>query len=150
MAQVMESLDTESWKGTRQDTPPPLPTPTTSLQEDPSPQLYRGRSEGWSTTDEEKPQLSSRSPSPDYTVGIRGWSTRGRDEPIHNLPEDQNILGSSRRPIPTPGDSKVDHHRHLQAAHQVWQGPYRAVRTQNQINLSQLQVGSQRGTTEIA
>jgi hypothetical protein len=31
-----------------------------------------------------------------YTVGIRGRSTRGRDEPIHNLLEDQNILGSPR------------------------------------------------------
>jgi hypothetical protein len=72
---------------------------TTSLQEDPSPQLYLGRSEDWSTTDEEKPQLSSRSPS-HYTMGIRRQSTQGRDEPIHNLLEDQNILGSSRRPAP--------------------------------------------------
>jgi hypothetical protein len=44
--------------------------------------------------------------SPDYTVGIHGQSTWGRDEPIHNLLEDQNILGSSRRPIPTPRGSE--------------------------------------------
>jgi hypothetical protein len=59
---------TESTKGTCQDTPP-LP-PTTSLQEDPSPQLYRGRYDGRSTIDEENPQLSSGGLSPDYTVGI--------------------------------------------------------------------------------
>jgi hypothetical protein len=95
----------ESVKGTHEDTPP-LP-PTTSLQEDPSPQLYRGRSEGSSTTDEEKPQLSSRSPSPDYTVGTRGRSTPWRDGPIHNLLEDHNILGSLRRPFPTPKGFEV-------------------------------------------
>jgi hypothetical protein len=94
---------TESVKGACQDTPP-LPS-TTSLQEDPSLQLYRGRSEGWSTTDE-KPQLSSRSPSPDYTVGTRGRSTRGRDGPIHNLLEDHNIHGSSIRQVPTPRGSE--------------------------------------------
>jgi hypothetical protein len=98
-AQMLVAFCTESTKGTCQDTPP-LP-PTTSLQEDPSPQIYRGRSEGWSTTDEEKHQLSSRSPSPDYIVGIHGPSTQWRDEPIHNLLEDQNILGSSRIPVPT-------------------------------------------------
>jgi hypothetical protein len=45
--------------------------------------------EGWSTTDEEKPQLSSRSPSPDYTVGTRGRSTR-RSKPSVARP----LLGS--------------------------------------------------------
>jgi hypothetical protein len=103
-AQMLVCFCTESVKGARQDTPP-LPS-TTSLQEDPSPQLYRGRSEGWSTTDEEKPQLSSRSPSPDYTVGTRGRSTRGRDGPIHNLLEDHNIHGSSRRPVATSRGSE--------------------------------------------
>jgi hypothetical protein len=29
-----------------------------------------------------------------------------RDRPIHNLLDDQNILGSSRRPVPTPRGSK--------------------------------------------
>ena len=86
-AQMVVDFGTESVEGARQDTPP-LPS-TTSLQEDPSPQLYRGRSEGWSTTDEEKPQLSSRSPSPDYTVGTRGRSTR-RSKPSVARP----LLGS--------------------------------------------------------
>jgi hypothetical protein len=31
-----------------------------------------------STTDEEKPQLSSRSPSPDYAVGIHAWAINSR------------------------------------------------------------------------
>jgi hypothetical protein len=61
---------------------------------------------GWSTTDKEEPQLSSRSPSPDYTDGTRGRSTRGRDGPIHNLLEDHIIHGSSRRPVPTPRGSE--------------------------------------------
>ena len=69
---------------------------------------------------------SSRSPSPDYTVGIRGRSTRGG--PFHP--------GSSRRPSPFPGDPRVDHHRPLDAAHQVWQGPFRAVRTINKVSVS--------------
>jgi hypothetical protein len=69
---------TESSKGSSHDTPT-LP-PTTNLQEDPSPQLYRGKSKGRSTTDEEKPQFSSRSSSPDYALGIRGRSTLGRGD----------------------------------------------------------------------
>jgi hypothetical protein len=36
-------------------------------------------------------------------------------------------------PSPLPGDPSVDHHRRLDAANQVWQGPYWAVRTQNRI-----------------
>jgi hypothetical protein len=36
-------------------------------------------------------------------------------------------------PSPLPGDPRVDHHRRLDAANQVWQGPYWAVRTQNRI-----------------
>ena len=98
-----------------------------NLLEDPSPRLYWGRSEGRSTTDEVMSLHSSRSPSPDYTVGIRGRSTRGG--PFHP--------GSSRRPSPFPGDPRVDHHRPLDAAHQVWQGPFRAVRTINKVSVSQ-------------
>jgi hypothetical protein len=52
--------------------------------------------------DEGKPPLSSRSLSPNNPVGIRGLSTRGRDEPTQNLLEDQTIFGSSRRPVPAP------------------------------------------------
>jgi hypothetical protein len=66
-AQMLVGFGTESTKGPCQDTPS-LP-PTTSLQEDPSPQLYSGRYEDWSTTGEEKTQLSSGNPSPDYSVG---------------------------------------------------------------------------------
>jgi hypothetical protein len=36
-------------------------------------------------------------------------------------------------PSPLPGDPRIDHHRRLDAANQVWQGPYWAVRTQNRI-----------------
>jgi hypothetical protein len=35
-------------------------------------------------------------------------------------------------PSPLP---RIDHHRRLDAANQVWQGPYCAVRTQNRISM---------------
>jgi hypothetical protein len=41
-------------------------------------------------------------------------------------------------PSPLPGDPMINHHRPLAAANQVWQGPYWAVRTQNQEDPSLL------------
>jgi hypothetical protein len=81
-AQMLVGFCTESTKGACQDTPP-LP-PTTSLQEDPSPQWYHGRSEDWSTTDEEKPQLSSKSPSPDNDRDP--WAINSRKRWTHPQP----------------------------------------------------------------
>jgi hypothetical protein len=140
-AQMLVGFCTESVKGARQNTPP-LPS-TTSLQEDPSPQLYRGRSEGWSTTDEEKPQLSSRSPSPDYTVGEARlptipWGPVGDQleeemDPSTTYWRTTTSMDLQEDPSPLPGDLRIDHHRRLDAANQVWQGPYWAVRTQNRI-----------------
>jgi hypothetical protein len=126
-AHMLVSFFTEFTKGSCPDAPT-LP-PTTSFQEDPSPQLYRGRSENWSTTDEEKSQLSSRSPSPDYTVGdpyainskeINPSTTYRWTKPPLNLQKDPSLL---------PRDQRVDHHRRLAAAHKApsWQFPLKII-----------------------
>jgi hypothetical protein len=117
-AQMLVGFCAESTKGTRQDTPPL--SPTTSLQEDLSPRLLRGRSEGWTTADEEKPHLFSRSPSPDYAVGdqleeeMNPSTTYWRTITSLDLQED---------PFPLSRDPWVDYHHRLDVAHQMWQGP---------------------------
>jgi hypothetical protein len=45
-------------------------------------------------------------------------------------------LDHQEDPSSLPGDPRVDHHRRLDAANQVWQGPHWTVRTQNLIPVS--------------
>jgi hypothetical protein len=99
---------TESVEGERQDTPPLLST--TSLQEVCLPTIP------WGHVDDQLEE--EMDPSTIF------WRTII----FMDIQEDPSLLS---------GDLRVDHHRHLNTANQVWQGPYWAVRTQNRIPINQ-------------